>query len=1463
MEALRTALTSIAPFANYILIGLMVLALLLVLLLVVLALRARRRAKLKAQREAAQAAVAQQQAQMQQGGAPPEPQAQDGVPVGALPEEPEPEGSRLFSGLRAPGGLRRSFSRAIRLLRHNVAGRDYRYQTPWFLLLGQQGSGKSTLMRNSGLNLPLGRPEADARGRAASCNWWFFDNGVVLDVDGRYALSTTGDGSDERGWYGLLRLLQWYRPRRPLDGIILTIPASDLVGPDALSRHRLEATATALYHKLWEAQKRLGLRLPVYVVITKCDAIEGFGTLAGELPPALREQIFGWSSPYALGAAYAPQWLDEAGAAIDRDMLRLEAEVMARGRRVDGADGILMLHSRFGEIAGPLRLYIDELFKETAYHESFVFRGLYFTGDTLSPSDRANVVSGPESWDAAAQARVDQPMPGAAPAGRDGAGNEPAPVFVRHLLERKVFPELGLARPTSRRLASQNRVVRIAQGALAATMLLGAVGLAFAYNSISDSAGRMKPFVDATFTDLSDLERQRREVAERQEEIDLTIAAMQEAGVTPDELPQRPHLAIDKDFFTKSSQRLLQGSADIQDQELSSWLVPTSWFSDLDAHVRRTLGLAYERIILRSMLVQLNQKATQLMSPAASAPETFATDRVLRFAMEAPPFVQMTEFVDDVGELESNVRYYNGLRDGSTVERIDDLALFSFGITLPQVFEDKAHEFKVGTGEGGFQPFNVTHYRREAQRRVLRLDDATGEWLFEDNLLADMLTTLKSDLDNLRALQEGLGRGRPSSITLDDQVAALRALKDLIARTRSALSRPELAWLAHNRFNLGPDHQRLMTQISTSAFFGENVRKEISRRNEDQFKRLKAQLMAFSSPLTGPLLSDSTGQPQLRLSPSVLAIEKALDSFLGQSFLATTASGSFSKTIPSGRRLAWDNGMLEETLRVGEAFDLFLNFEIKDYPDNLQNGLAAIAYARLEDHMTSLIGQAQIFTRTETIGAGGLGEERLATDIRGFEGSSELLLRLHETLDRLRLTRVSGDFRRLVLDQSLSLLSAVDALLKADGTYLPNGQIGSWAGTEPISFQLYGVQDRTELGAYLALQRTRMEFLGYELARPLVDFLGQRRYQTAAGDLATLFRWQRILVQLDGYQKARAGNSIGVLEDFVINQLGDVRGDNCLSVLAVSKEKSGDFFLQRRRDIAQQVLSRCSGLTGQVVRRLYRELEGEFNQQLAGRFPFIEGIPKPAIPDASITEVRSFFNLYDRTMASDPMFAKKVVELFGAKARAAEFLARLAEVRTFFAPWLDQPANKGGPFYDYEVFFRVARDGENGGNQIIDWRLRTGGSEHSQLDEERKGRWNAGEPVSLSLRWATGSGYAPVQDGRRDDFAVTGKLARFSYEGNWSLLRLIASNRLNDKSFRTGGDVDPHTLALRIPLRPASRETSGQSGVIEPAMVFVRLRLSLPPEARTEGAAETLRMPVFPDRAPDLVIAANEPRPKR
>lgn len=174
----------------------------------------------------------------------------------------------------SPRHLRWSFAQAVKLLRHNVTGRGARYRIPWFLMVGAAASGKTTLLNHTELNLPLGGPDDEVVSGQQECNWCFFEQGIVLDVVGDYVLRADGNTSEVKGWQTLLKLLQEYRPERPIDGVILTIPCTELTGPDRLSATRLsdaEHKAARLYKKLWEAQKTLGFCFPVYILVTKCD----------------------------------------------------------------------------------------------------------------------------------------------------------------------------------------------------------------------------------------------------------------------------------------------------------------------------------------------------------------------------------------------------------------------------------------------------------------------------------------------------------------------------------------------------------------------------------------------------------------------------------------------------------------------------------------------------------------------------------------------------------------------------------------------------------------------------------------------------------------------------------------------------------------------------------------------------------------------------------------------------------------------------------------------------------------------------------------------------------------------------------------------------------------------------------------------------------------------------------------
>src|SRR4029077_15372780 len=109
-------------------------------------------------------------------------------------------------------------------------------------------------------------------GSTATCDWWFFEQCVVLEVAGRY-LSQTDEAADGAEWRRLLGLLRRTRWREPLNGVVVTLTAEDLAGRPT---ERLAEEAGQMRRRLDELGRELGIVFPVYLLVTRLDTIPGF-----------------------------------------------------------------------------------------------------------------------------------------------------------------------------------------------------------------------------------------------------------------------------------------------------------------------------------------------------------------------------------------------------------------------------------------------------------------------------------------------------------------------------------------------------------------------------------------------------------------------------------------------------------------------------------------------------------------------------------------------------------------------------------------------------------------------------------------------------------------------------------------------------------------------------------------------------------------------------------------------------------------------------------------------------------------------------------------------------------------------------------------------------------------------------------------------------------------------------------
>ena len=242
------------------------------------------------------------------------------------------------------------------------------YDLPWYVFIGAPGSGKTTALINSGLKFPLeqrvGKGAVRGVGGTRNCDWWFTDEAVFLDTAGRYTTQDSDAASDSEGWKEFLALLSKYRKRRPVNGVVLTISAQDLM---TLGRRRPGSQRRGGAPSVERATRELHIQLPVYVMVTKCDMVAGFTEYFDDLTQEGRAQVWGVTFPYEQtlerrGAASVSGGVRRADGAAERQAVRRGWKRSAAARRRATVFGFPQQMAALREPSDPVRqrrLFLD------------------------------------------------------------------------------------------------------------------------------------------------------------------------------------------------------------------------------------------------------------------------------------------------------------------------------------------------------------------------------------------------------------------------------------------------------------------------------------------------------------------------------------------------------------------------------------------------------------------------------------------------------------------------------------------------------------------------------------------------------------------------------------------------------------------------------------------------------------------------------------------------------------------------------------------------------------------------------------------------------------------------------------------------------------------------------------------------------------------------------------------------
>src|SRR5574340_371312 len=372
--------------------------------------------------------------------------------------------------------MKTGFDRTIGSWKAGMLGEEALSTLPWYMLIGPPGSGKSTALKNSGLqaSYPREGKEPSGSGVTRTCDWWLTNEGLFLDTAGR----CTEEEEDRGEWLALLDMVKEERRRVPLNGVLIMVSLPDLLGTDD---KQIELLAGNIRARLEELVERVGVVCPVYLAFTKCDLLRGFVEFFENLNNVAREeQVWGHTFPIVPPPGTTPS--DQFDMAFDQLLQALQLRRHTRLLSLLGSKKLQTVFSfplQLSQERQSLSHFVDQVFQPPRHQDSPLFRGFYFTSATQKGQPLDEVINA-----------VNQRAGVAEPAGiPPGEPKEKGPYFIKQLFTGIVLPDQRLARLSSSERRRRMLHIRTATVGAAAAVAVCVAAAVYSY-SLNRELGR-------------------------------------------------------------------------------------------------------------------------------------------------------------------------------------------------------------------------------------------------------------------------------------------------------------------------------------------------------------------------------------------------------------------------------------------------------------------------------------------------------------------------------------------------------------------------------------------------------------------------------------------------------------------------------------------------------------------------------------------------------------------------------------------------------------------------------------------------------------------------------------------------------------------------------------------------------------------------------------------------------------
>lgn len=1307
----------------------------------------------------------------------------------------------INKGYIKAGGIVRSFFKALNFLKSSL-GRNYKYKLPWYLIIGTEGSGKTSLMNG------FTHDEIYDDDDESPCTWWFLKNGVVLDIKGDIFLPKAGFDADEKNWNVLLNMLSRYRSTKPLNGIILTIPATELYGKSKLPLEDIKKRALYAARKLNFAQNYLGMKLPVYVVITKTDVVPGFQSFCSEIPVRNRMNMLGWSNPYSISFAYNSKIFDEGFNAFENNLNDLRIEILSEGSTKTIKDGIFVFPSELLTIKESLKLYIDSIFRSSSIEERFYFRGFYFTGDSkmmpLLSFDKNNQQS--ETMAIVGTPDADVNEAGTVSVSyRDEDKAAKKIFFFEDLLLKKVFMEEGIASPMKSKVHQSNKSIMIAKASTAAFVLIGSYGLFNARDSLNVNKNNLYPSLFKVSSLIKNAG-------------DMTYKNLQNNG---------------NEILADCTSQLLSIMQQIHNIRFSSFFVPASWFSSINNDLTETLRTSYQKVVVRTIYMNLILKSRELLNMEPEH-KSNGIDELLN-PYGCFEYQQLKDFVFGLIELEKNIKKFDSLRTSGDPKDLNDLIDYTFKGSLPKEFLDNYQEFRSILMNIPFPSINLSPYKQTAYNTLLNL--------FQNYL--DTIFTTRSNNSLISQLNKFINDLSRQNLKEVPNCSEIISFSKGLTKVCKELGKEGETWLDKDIFEADKEYDEFLDGVDT--LFGKETSQRLLDITAINFGYLKSRLIDFNASLNRDITRKKKGsvEKDAPVSSGIFLIEKCLASLCSEPFMETPGDYQLITDIPEGKMIFWDDELVKYAYEIGKSYEQFIATNLKDFPRSMQEGIALLSKANLCAVIASVIAKSQSLVdkpkgMTEEITS----EELLQKQVAELKGVAPRFVNLLKILRDDKFSFVFGNLRAVLNTIGFSLLNHVDKLLQNQKPYQPNDlTFNYWGGETGAGLAAFASFDMEELKLYLQLQRSMILRLAKDFAEPIVEFLeADIMYDKNYSNNSQFAKWSRIVSNVKRLERKDPSNSVSALERFITVTLNEYTLDNITQKISLKdiKGESGDYFLNIIKSIKKGILSKAEVLIRKRNISRYNLLRDYYNKHLENAYPFKNyDKSKRTATDADLEAVKEFFKMYDEFGGSPETVLDQIYQLEGDSKKLYDFMKNIHDLRMFLGDLLNDSA---GVKINLEFDFGVNKREEKNTDYLVDRVCKPNNDAAIEaINADKSGVWYFGEPMEIDLRWASGDDQAdkPVYDQNDPDLILDNNTAKIQCVGNWALLRFLQKYKSQSANV-DNLSKNQIVLGFKVPLN---------TGKIAKLSIGVTPSL---PKKPGEVSVTTLKVPTIPGQMPEM-----------